>query len=132
MGTLRERLLRHHNHPAKLVVDVIAVVATAVLLWQQHLYRAAAVGLLFPALASACVMWLADCETLRELRFGPFEARKTTWLMVAIRMAGVLVFWGGAWYRSALICAVGVIVIASTWVRRVALPAGGARPGGAS
>src|SRR5476649_2434372 len=115
--TIREKLLYHHNHPAKLVVDVIVVIAGAVLLWQQHLYRAAVIGLVVPAFASACVMLFADCETLKELRFGPYEARKTTWLMVAIRIAGVFVFWGGAWYRSVRVCLIGLIVIALTWVR---------------
>jgi hypothetical protein len=115
--SLRQQLLYHHNHPAKLVVDVLAVLAAAVLLWQQHLYRAAAVGLVVPAIASACVLWFADCDTLKELRFGRYEARAVTWAMVMIRVAGVFIFWGGAWYRSTMVCLAGLIVIALTWVR---------------
>jgi hypothetical protein len=115
--TLREKLLYHHNHPAKLVVDVLAVIAAAALLWQQHLYRAAAVGLAVPAIASAGVLWFADGDTLKDLRLGRYEARAVTWAMVMIRVAGVFVFWGGAWYRSAMVSLVGLIVIGLTWVR---------------
>ncbi len=102
--TLREKLLHHHNHPAKAVVDAIAAVVAAVLLWQQHVIRAAAVGLVVPAVASACVLWFADLEKLKKLR----------WTMVLVRIAGVFVFWGGAWYRSVMVCLAGLIVIAFT------------------
>ena len=99
--TLREKLLYHHNHPAKLVVDAIAAVAAAVLLWQQHLIRAAAVGVVVPAIASACVLWFADSK-----------ARGVTWTTVTLRIAGVFAFWGGAWYRSVMVCLAGLVVIA--------------------
>ena len=115
--TLREKLLYHHDHPAKLVVDASAAVVAAVLLWQQHLIRAAAVGLVMPAIASACVLWFADLETLKVLRWGRYEARTVTSTMVLVRIAGVFVFWGGAWYRSVMVCFAGLVVIALTWVR---------------
>ena len=115
--TLREKLLCHHDHPAKLVVDAIAAVVAAALLWQQHVIRAAAVGLVVPALASACVLWFADLETLKDVRWGRYEARTVTSTMVLVRIAGVFVFWGGAWYRSVMVCLAGLVVIALTWVR---------------
>ena len=115
--TLREKLLSHHDHPAKLVVDAIAAVVAAGLLWQQHLIRAAAVGLVAPAVASACVLWFADLETLKALRWGRYEAGTVTLTWVLVRIAGVFVFWGGAWYRSVMVCLAGLVVIALTWVR---------------
>src|SRR5258706_7094047 len=107
--TLREKLLYHHDHPAKLVVDAIAAVVAAVLLWQQHLIRAAAVGLVVPAMASACVLWFADFEAPKESRRVRSEARTVTWTMVLVRIAGVFVFWGGAWYRSTTVCLAGLV-----------------------
>ncbi len=115
--TRREKLIYRHEHSAKLVVDAIAAVVAAVLLWQQHLIRATAVGLLVPAIASACVLWFADLETLKELRFRRSEARTVTSTMLLVRMAGVFVIWGGAWYRSVLVCLAGLVVIALTLVR---------------
>ena len=38
--TLREKLLYHQVHPAKIGIDVTTALAAAVLLWQQHLLRA--------------------------------------------------------------------------------------------
>jgi len=115
--TLREKLVYHHEHPAKLVLDAIAAVVTAVLLWQQHLIRATAVGLVVPAVASACVLWFADLETLKELRRGHSKARTVTWTIVLARIAGVFLFWGGAWYRSVMVCLAGLVAIALTSVR---------------
>jgi len=105
--TLREKLLYHHDHPAKLVVDAIAGVVVAVLLWHQHLIRAAAVGIVLPAIASACVLWFADLEKRKALRWG----------RVLVRIAGVFVCWAGAWYRSLIVCLAGLVVIALTGVR---------------
>ena len=105
--TLREKLLYHHAHPAKLVVDAIAAVVAAVLLWQHHWIRAAAVGLVMPAIASACVLWFADLKTVKELRWG----------RVVVRIAWIVVLWGGAWSRSPIVCLAGLVVIALTWVR---------------
>jgi hypothetical protein len=115
--TLREKLLYHHGHRAKLAVDAIAAVVAAMLLWQQHWIRAAAVGLVLPAIASACVLWFADLKTPKELRWGGDQARTVTWTTVAVRIAGVFVFWGGAWSRSVILCLAGLVAIALTWVR---------------
>ena len=115
--TLQEKLLCHHDHPAKLVVDAMAAVVAAVLIWQQHVIRAAAVGLVVPAITSACVLWFSDLETLKGLRFRRSQARSLTSTMVLVRITGVFVFWGGAWYRSVMVCVAGLVAIALTWVR---------------
>jgi Na+-translocating ferredoxin:NAD+ oxidoreductase RnfA subunit len=115
--TFREKLRYHHTHPAKLIVDASAVIAAAVLLWQQHLLRAIAVGIVLPAIASACVILFADLEKQRDSRFGRYVARSMTWSMEAALGFGVLLFWGGAWYRSIRYCLVGLLVITLAWRR---------------
>jgi hypothetical protein len=119
--TLREKLLYHKIHPAKLLVDVSALIAAAVLLWQQHLLRAIAVGIVLPALASACVILFADLEKQKDSRFGRYVAGNLTRPVEAALGLGVLLFWGGAWYRSTMVCLAGLIVIALTWVRAPAV-----------
>jgi hypothetical protein len=105
--TFGDKLLYHHEHPAKLAMDLIFLVAAGVLIWQQHLYRAIAVGIGGPLVASAIV-----------LPFVTMPARRTfTWAAVAIRIAGALVFWLGAWYRSIFYCVVGLLIIAAPWIR---------------
>jgi hypothetical protein len=113
--TLREKLRYHHTHPAKLIVDASAVIAGAVLLWQQHLLRAIAVGIVLPAMASACVILFANLEKHKNSRLGRYAASSMTALMQAVHAFGVIVFWGGAWYRSTLVCIAGLAVIALAW-----------------
>ena len=106
--TFGEKLLYHHNHPAKVAMDVVCLVVAGVLIWQQHLYRAMAVGIGGPLIASAIVLAFMGVSAHRTL----------TWPVVAIRIAGAFVFWLGAWYRSVFWCFVGVLIITFDLVRR--------------
>jgi len=115
--TFREKLRYHHTHPAKLIVDASAVIAAAVLLWQQHLLRAIAVGIVLPAMASACMILFANLEKQKNSRLGRYAADNMTAPMQAVHAFGVLVFWGGAWYRSIRYCLVGLLVITLAWRR---------------
>ena len=115
--TLREKLLYHKIHPAKLSVDVSTAIVAAVLLWQQHLLRAIAVGIVLPVLASACVLLFADLEKQKDSRFGRYVAGRLTRSMEAVLGLGVMLFWGGAWYRSIRYCLVGLLVITLAWRR---------------
>src|ERR1700685_3297233 len=115
--TFQEKLLHHHGHPAKLAIDVTAALAAGVLIWQQHLLRAIAVGVVLPAIVPAFVLWFADVQKRKNPAIGPYEARETTWPMVITRIAAAFLFWGGAWYRSTMVCTLALIVIAVTWVR---------------
>jgi hypothetical protein len=115
--TLREKALYHQIHPAKLVIDVSTAIVAAVLLWQQHLLRAIAVGIVLPVITSACVILFADLETQKQSRFGRYVAGSMTPPMEAARVFGVCLFWGGAWYRSVLVCTGGLLVIAIAWAR---------------
>jgi hypothetical protein len=105
--TFGEKLLYHHNHPAKLAIDVICLVVAGMLIWQQHLLRAIAVGIGGPLIASAIVLAFAGVSAHRTL----------TWPVVAMRVAGALMFWLAAWYRSILYCIVGVLIIAAPWIK---------------
>ena len=104
--TFTEKLLYHHDHPAKVAADVVCLMVAGVLIWQQHLYRAIAVGIGGPLLVSVAI-----------LAFANVTARSTTWQAVAFRVAGAFVFWGGAWYKSVLYCTVGILLIAFPWAR---------------
>ena len=105
--TFGEKLLYHHDHPAKVAMDVVCVAVAAVLIWQQHLYRAIAVGVGGPLIASAIVLALMNVSAQRSL----------TWPVVAVRVAGAFTVLLGAWYKSVFWCAIGVLVIAFPWVR---------------
>jgi hypothetical protein len=115
--TLREKLLYHHIHPAKMATDAICAMAAAVLLWQQHLLRAIAVGLGPPIVVSLLVLQFANLEKLKESPLGRYAGRTMTAATDIVRVLGAFVFWGGAWYRSVFWCIVGLLIIAFVWVR---------------
>ena len=106
--TFGKKLLYHHNHPLKVAIDVVCLVAAAVLFWQQHLYRALAVGIGGPLIASAIVLPFVKAPASRTL----------TWPAVGLRIAGAVVVGLGAWYRSTFYCIVGVLIIAAPiWLK---------------
>ena len=115
--TFREKLLYHEVHPAKIIIDVTTALAAAVLLWQQHLLRAAAVGLAPPIIASLLVIQFANLERMKGSPLGRYIGRNMTPPLEVARLAGVFIFWGAAWYRSVFYCIVGLLVIAFAWVR---------------
>jgi hypothetical protein len=115
--TFREKLLYHQVHPAKIIIDVTTALAAAVLLWQQHLLRAAALGLAPPIIASLLVMQFANLEKVKQSPIGRYIGRNMTLPLEIARLAGVFIFWGAAWYRSVFYSIVGLLVIAFAWVR---------------
>ena len=126
--TLREKLLYHHAHPVKLAADVSAGAIAAWLLWNQHLLRAAAVGLGLPAIASFFVLRLADFERLKRSPLGQYVGRHMSLPLQVAAVVGVIIFAGAAWYRSIFYCIVGLLVVAFVWTRGLLRPS--SRPGG--
>ena len=109
--TITDRLLQHHNHPAKLLLDAGAAAAASALLWQQHLIRGAAVAVAGTTVASAIVFAFADTTRARGMTVG----------RLATRIAGALVVLGGAWFTSPSICVAGVIVLLLSLVTRATI-----------
>jgi len=115
--TLREKMLYHQLHPAKLAVDVSTAIAAAVLFWQQHVFRGLAVGLAPPILASMLIIRFVDLEHIRQSSFGRYAAKYMTRPLEIARLAGIVLVWTAAWYRSGYYCVVGSLVIAFAWAR---------------
>lgn len=115
--TLREKMLYHQLHPAKVVVDVSTAIAAAVLFWQQHVFRGVVVGLVPPIIASILVIRFVDLEHIKRSSFGRYAATYMTRPLEMTRLVGILVVWTAAWYRSGYYCVVGGLVIVFAWVR---------------
>lgn len=115
--TLRDKLLYHQLHPAKLAVDISTAIAAAVLLWQQHLVRGLAIGLIPPVLASFIVIRYVDLEGVQQSSVGRYAARHMTRPLEIVRLAGMLIVWTAAWYGSGYYCVVGTLVIVFAWAR---------------
>jgi hypothetical protein len=112
-----EKLRYHHVHPAKLGTDAVFAIMAAVLLWQQHLLRAIAVGIAPPLIASLLVIRFANLENMKQSPLGRYVGAHMTMAMECIKLIGVVMFWGAAWYRSVFYCVVGLLVIAFAWMR---------------
>ena len=115
--TLRDKLLYHHAHPAKLLVDVVCAIIAAWLFWEQHLLRAVAVGLVPPALASAIVLQFADLERVKQSAIGRYVTRYMSLLLHVTAVAGVIIVWLAAWYRSIFYCVVGLLIVTFAWTQ---------------
>src|ERR1043166_2463707 len=109
--TVRDKLLFHQLHPAKLAVDISTAIAAAILFWQQHVFRGLAVGLIPPVLASIVIMQFADLERVQRSPLGRYAARHMTRLLEMVRLAGMAIVWTAAWYRSGYYCVVGGLVV---------------------
>ena len=99
----------------KLGADASALLIAAVLLWQQHLLRAAAVAAAVPLAASIVVLSSTAEQTWARLRSGRYQRVGLTAAIVSIRVAAMFVFWTGAWYRAATLCAAALGAGALTW-----------------
>lgn len=115
--TPRDKLLYHHAYPAKLAVDIVCAVSAGWLLWEQHLLRAAAVGLVPPVIASLLVLQFVDLERVKQSPLGRYVGRHMSLALHTTAVIGVVIFWLAAWYRSIFYSVVGLLVVTFAWVR---------------
>jgi hypothetical protein len=113
----RDRILYHQIHPLKLATDAVAAVAAAWLLWHRRLWPALVVGFVPPAAASAIVLRVADLDRLKRSAFGRYVAVHMTHTMEAVRLAGLAIFWLGAWLRWAWLLPIGLAIVLAGWSR---------------
>jgi hypothetical protein len=113
--TLRERILYHQIHPAKLGTDILAVVSLY-LLWQHQLVLGLTTHFAPQVLASALLVPFGDFEAQKKSAFGRYLARHMTGAIEATRFAGDVVMIFGAWYRAPAVIAAGLFVVLAAWM----------------
>jgi hypothetical protein len=113
--SLSERILYHQIHPLKLSVDILASVVSTWLLW-QHEFLLGMLAAFLPAIGVSVVMlrWMGF-ERQRDSAFGRYVARHMTHLAEAIRFAGQVVVWAGAWFHFGWVVAAGIAVVLVGW-----------------
>ncbi|OJU46218.1 MAG: hypothetical protein BGN98_11835 [Microbacterium sp. 69-7] len=110
----REAALLHQVHPAKLSTDLTADVASTALLWQRRVPAALAAGLVPPVIASTILM-RRDLTWLRRTRRGRYMLTHMPASAQAVRLAGQLLAWTGAYRRNVIVVALGHVIIALGW-----------------
>ena len=128
MMTIREKLLHHQIHPAKLSTDIASGLISTWLMWRHQLALALVVGLVPAVLVSAAMLSVMRFEAQRDSVLGRYIARWMTSTAQAARLAGQIAMWVAAWRHSPAGVVAGLFVIAAAWayglMRRILARAG--------
>jgi hypothetical protein len=114
---LRERILLHQVHPAKLATDWGTGLTAAWLFWDHRLPAALIVGFLPSILISIYLVLRVDLTRYRDSPLGRYFLSPRTRPGDPVRLFGLLVMWAGAWFNSILAAAAGLAVIVAAWGR---------------
>ena len=112
---LREKVLVHQVHRAKVAADVTASVVSGVLLWHGRPKVALAVRVLVPVAGSGAVLALADLDALARTRRGQYVLAHMPPSAQAVRLAGDALMGIGAHRRSRVLLVMGAALIAGGW-----------------
>ncbi len=113
--SLSEKVLYHQIHPLKLATDISAGIASTWLLW-EHEFLLGMLAAFLPAVGMSAVMltWM-DFERQRDSALGRYVAFHMTHVAVAVRFAGQIVMWIGAWYANVWMIVAGAAVVVLGW-----------------
>lgn len=114
---LKDQILYHQIHPAKLLTDGAAGIICLYSLWQHRLPLALLIAVIPPLVASALVIRFADFESLKRSAFGTYVGVHMTPAMQALRLFGFLVMAAGAWYHAPSAMLLGFGVVLAGWLK---------------
>ena len=120
--TLKEAMLYHQIHPAKLLTDFGTSFASSWLLWDGRWAYALSVDFLPSLLLSAVLVRFAELESYRRTSLGSYIASYMTPKIVAARSAGQLIVWAGAAIHVAWLLPFGYFVILLAWLNGLWAP----------
>jgi hypothetical protein len=102
-------------HPVKLVVDWGTGFAAAWLFWDKEIVAALLVGLVPSVIVSAYMISRTDLTRYRDTPLGRYFLSSRTRPNDQVRLAGLVIMWGGAWANSIPVAAAGLAVILLAW-----------------
>ena len=127
---LRERIILHQVHPVKLVVDWVTGFAATWLFWEKEIVLALLVGLLPSVIVSTYMISKTDLSRFRETPLGRYFLSPRTRPNDQVRLAGLVIMWGGAWANSIPVAAAGLAVILLAWGKGLIVKEKGDAPRG--
>jgi hypothetical protein len=113
--TLKEKILFHQVHPAKLATDIIAAIVSLYFFWQQEPTMGLVTHFIPPPIASGVVIHFANLEPYKYSRLGAYLVRYMTPTAQTLRLAGDLITVFAAWYHSILGIVAGLVLILAAW-----------------
>lgn len=114
--TFSEKVLYHQIHPAKVATDIATEFVSLYFLWRHQLVLGLATHFAPPIVASALLIPFGSFEAQRNSRLGRYIAWHMTRAVEAVRLAGDIVMVFGAWFRSPVWIAAGLLVVIAAWV----------------
>ena len=117
--TLRERVLYHQIHPAKLYVDIATALVAIDLFWRHELVPGLIIALLPPLLVSAVLVREADLERYRSSLMGAYLRQFMPPWVQAMRLFGVGVAFYAAWYHFPAGVVSGLALVAICWANGI-------------
>lgn len=112
---IRERILLHQVHPAKLAIDWGTGLIAAWFFWDHMLPAALIVGFIPSILISLYLILRVDLSRYKETRLGRYFISPLTRPGDPVRLLGLIVMWTGAWFNSILAAAAGLGIIIFGW-----------------
>jgi hypothetical protein len=111
----KEKYIYHQIHPAKLLTDIAAGIASLYPFWLHQLPLALLIMLVPPLIASLLTIRYANLQRRKESSFGKYVDRNMTPLVEAIRFAGMVLMAAGAWSHSFAMIILGAGAIIGAW-----------------
>ena len=113
--TLKEKILFHQVHPAKLATDAVSAVVSLYFFWRHALILGLLTHFVPPPAGSAIVMACVDLEPYKNSRLGSYLVRYMRPGAQAARLVGDLIMVVAAWYRAPGGIAFGLLIILAAW-----------------
>jgi hypothetical protein len=114
--TLKQRILYHQVHPAKLAADVAAEVISLYFFWQHELALGLLIHFMPPIVASTALVGSGkDFADIRRSRLGHYLDRYMTPAAQLARLLGDIITVLAAWWHSPLGIAAGLLIVAAAW-----------------
>ena len=113
--TLKEKILFHQVHPAKLATDILAAVISLYFFWQHNLVVGLLIHLIPPPIGSFAVIRFANLEGYKNSQLGAYLLRYMTPTAQAMRLLGNIIIVLAAWFHSPIGIAVGIAIVLAAW-----------------
>jgi hypothetical protein len=120
--TLKEKILYHQVHPAKLAADIGAAVVSLYFFWQHDLVVGLLIHLVPPPIGSFAVIRFANLEGYKSSQLGLYLLRYMTPIAQATRLIGNIIIVFAAWSHSPTGIAAGVAIVLAAWGYGLVLP----------
>jgi hypothetical protein len=113
--TLREKILYHQIHPAKLLIDCATSFASSYLLWEACWTQAGVIAFLPSLVVTLFLLVFGQLECLKDTVLGCYIQQFMTRRIEAARLMGQIVAWSGAIAHILWIVPVGYFIVALAW-----------------